>query len=95
MIRLMNDYTVEWPLWGEDGMLDRSDLAVDPILTERLELWASLFNHYFDPDSGWPARELAQFHRQLGEQLARELENSLGEGNVQLQYWETSVRGKD
>jgi hypothetical protein len=93
VIRLMNEYSVEWPLWDEEGMCPDGHPALPAATADRLRAWAASFNEHYDPFRGWPEREMAEAHQRQAEQLLAELEGILGPGSVRLDLWESTVDG--
>ena len=86
-IRLMNEYTVRWPIWPDAAVVAE---AVDDALAARLRAWAAVFNEHYDHEHGWDAREVAAAHRAEGEALRDALTAALPEPwHVELDYWET------
>ncbi|MEL7975363.1 hypothetical protein AAG589_05820 [Isoptericola sp. F-RaC21] len=93
-VRLMNEYSVDWPLWakaGDDGLPASLDDAIDDALAGRLRAWAATFQEHFDPFDGWDDPRVAATHRAEGEALRDALGAALPEPwIVELDYWETS-----
>ncbi len=93
-VRLMNDYTVDWPLWLPDGGASEDELPVPEHLRSRVRAWADVFNTLYHYERGWPTRHHLQQHRREGERLRVALAEDLGPGfDVVLDYWETGVDG--
>lgn len=89
-IRLMNDYSVELPLWDREGLLDADSIVLPADLRASLLAWAANFNRSFSWETGWPSSELEAIHRAEGERLAGALRDALPGDDVTFQYWETS-----
>lgn len=87
-IKLMNDYTVELPLWGDEGLLDDDVSLISEDLERQLRAWASNFNEHFSWETGWPSAEMESAHRVEGERLFVELQAALPRDDVTFQYWE-------
>ena len=87
-IRLMNDYTVELPLWVDDGLMDENALALAAELEAGLRAWAANFNQGFTVDGGWPSAQVELAHRAEAERLLTELQRALPEHTITLAYWE-------
>lgn len=89
VVRLMNEYSVRWPLWGPEGPLPDGEPTLSPQLSRRLRAWAQNFNHHFSWESGWDSAERGREHAHTAEALTRALEAELGpEVRVDLDLWE-------
>lgn len=94
-VRLMNEYGVRWPLWGdmdnypyELGVLPLSDR-----LTADLLSWAESFQEQYDHEHGWPSGVIAEAHFDEGHRLAAALQGELGAAFVvEIGLWETNRR---
>lgn len=53
VIRLMVEYGVDWPLWGDDGPMEPWELGLSRGLTARLREWNDLWETGFHYESGW------------------------------------------
>lgn len=92
-IRLMNEYTIEWPLWVADGPAQEGDLPVTEPLAGELKAWARAFNEHYDWQQGWDDPKRADGHAQEAERLQRALQADLGHDyEVVLQLWEVPER---
>ncbi|MGH8010517.1 MAG: hypothetical protein ACREQ3_26280 [Candidatus Binatia bacterium] len=92
-IRVFNDYSVRWPLWGDDGMLEPDALDISAQLRVRIEEWAAEFNEMYDFLRGWPSVEVRELHRAEGVEIANCLREELGQAyEVKLEYWENDAR---
>lgn len=90
-VRLMNDYMVDWPLWGSEGETAAEDWALSPQLKERLAAWAAFFNKHYHEDHGFPTVEMARKHRAEGIALQPLVAEELGPRyNVVGDFWETN-----
>ena len=88
-IKIMNEYTVAWPVWNEPGETERDDLRLSESLVQRLERWARSFNDHFDWETGWDDRALTEPHRLEAHELHRLVSAELGpEYRVLLDLWE-------
>jgi len=91
-VRLMNEYSVRWPLWGKPNGYEYEigDLPISPELTQAIQAWAAGFLEQFDEHRGWPTATQAEAHFDEGHRLAAELQGELGESYlVNLDLWET------
>ncbi|WP_422117324.1 hypothetical protein [Brachybacterium sp. UNK5269] len=89
-VRLMNEYTVDCPLWGPEGATDFEDWELSPQLTERLAAWAAFFNAHFHEDHGFPSVEMARKHRAEGIALQPLVAEELGPRYMVVgDFWET------
>lgn len=52
-VKLMPEYSVEVPLWGDDGLIEPGDLPLSESLLEALTAWSALFQEHHRVDSGW------------------------------------------
>ncbi|PFG43353.1 hypothetical protein ATJ88_2039 [Isoptericola jiangsuensis] len=92
-IRVANEYSVTWPLWGPDGMLCPGDLEIDPQLRAMILDWAQWFNRDYHYLTGWPSREDMERHRADGRTIVANLQSEFGREHVViLDYWETNFR---
>lgn len=89
-VRLMNDYTVVWPLWWIDGgQVQPGDLDLSEATRERLRAWAAHFNAHFDPFQGWDTPAAARGHAAAADQLVVDLRRELGpDVPVRPDLWE-------
>jgi hypothetical protein len=88
-VRLMNEYTVDLPLWGEEGLQDPESWPLSDDLLERLRAWAAGFNEHFDHEHGWDDPSRASGHAAAGRTLRDEVADELGDRyNVILRHWE-------
>lgn len=88
-VRLMNEYSVSWPLWTAEGPADRDEIPVSPALAARLCRWAEHFDRHYHWETGWddPARSAP--HAAEAETLRGLLEAELGaDYAVALELWE-------
>ena len=94
-VRLMNEYAVQWPLWGdmENYPYQPGVLPVSPALTFDLLAWAEHFNSNYDHEFGWKSESIAEAHFDEGHRIAAALQGELGEAFVvELALWETNHR---
>ncbi|MFI2103543.1 hypothetical protein ACH436_09635 [Isoptericola sp. NPDC019693] len=92
-VRLMNEYTVKWPIWVGTDPARKAVVAeaVDDALTARLRAWADVFNAHYSYEHGWDDPHVAAAHRTEGEALRDALAAVLPEPwHVELHYWETN-----
>ncbi len=88
-IRLMNEYSVDFPIWDEDGLVDAAGFPVGPQLGAELREWAAIFDAHFDPFEGWDDPAVASLHHARGPALRDRLQTELGPGcHVVLDQWE-------
>ncbi|MFD2340485.1 hypothetical protein ACFSM7_09135 [Clavibacter michiganensis subsp. tessellarius] len=91
--RLMDEYGVDRPLWGDDGLCPDGTPELPPHVEEAVRAWAAVFQEGFEWDRGWRDRAVAREHAAQGERLLAILERVLGpEDTVELVYWETDRR---
>lgn len=89
-IRLMNDYTVDRPLWSDLGLSDDGQPALPQALEVELRAWAADFNAHFSWDTGWPSAQMEHDHRAEGERLFAALRVALPDEHVTFSYWESN-----
>jgi hypothetical protein len=88
-VRLMNEYSVAWPLWVAGGPAGDGDLPVSAHLTERLRAWARHFDEHFHWEHGWDDDAHPVEHAREALRLRRALQDDLGPGfRVVLDLWE-------
>lgn len=88
-VRLMNEYTIEWPLWVPDGPTREGDLPVSEAVAREIKAWARTFNEHYDWESGWDDQEIAEGHVREASRLEAALAADLGdEYEVALELWE-------
>ncbi|GAA1975804.1 hypothetical protein GCM10009718_09920 [Isoptericola halotolerans] len=86
-VRLMNDYSAEWPLWS--SLPARIEDGIDDTLRSRLRAWAETFQEHFGPFDGWDDAAVAGEHRAEGERLRDALQAALPwPWTVRLDAWE-------
>lgn len=91
--RLMDEYGVDRPLWGDDGPCPDGTPELPPHVEEAVRAWAAVFQEGFEWDRGWRDRAVAREHAAQGERLLAILERVLGpQDTVELVYWETDRR---
>lgn len=92
-IRLMNEYSIDWPLWVSDGPAGEGDLPVTAPLAAELKAWARTFNDHYDWQHGWDDPKRFEGHAREAERLQRALQADLGDAyEVALQLWEVPKR---
>lgn len=94
-VRLINDYGVRWPLWGdmENYPYEVGAPQVSEELTAAILAWAANFNEYYDHEHGWPDAAKMEAHFDEGHRLAADLQGEFGERyQVRLALWETNCR---
>jgi hypothetical protein len=90
-VKLMNDYGVDWPLWGRDGLAYEGEWLISPELSTRLKAWAANFNAHFHYERGWDGTAKCQEHRTEGISLHQLLSDELGQDfDVTVDLWETT-----
>lgn len=88
-IKIMNEYTVAWPLWNASGVAGRDDLRLSASLVQRLERWAGDFNEHCDWETGWDDPALTEPHRLEAHELHRLVSAELGPRyRVLFDLWE-------
>lgn len=97
-VKLMNEYTVDFPLWANtlnDGPFFFEHL-VSPQLRDDLREWAAYFNSHFDYMTGWPTHSHYEVHSDNAHSLVSRLRSELEpEIHVEHHDWEHLVAGKD
>lgn len=89
-VKLMNEYTMRWPLWIPDGPAAEGDLPVSDGLAADLKAWARTFNEHFDWQRGWDDSALIPGHALEAQRLRLALAEELGpDYEVVLDLWET------
>ena len=96
-VKLMNEYTVKFPLWvyteNGDVLLDEREIAPTELGT-RLGEWAETFNEYYSYEDGWPSHAIRDRHYATGVLLFNALQAHFGPSvPVDFDYWEISVAG--
>ncbi|ADG76513.1 conserved hypothetical protein [Cellulomonas flavigena DSM 20109] len=93
-VRLMNEYTIDWPLWV-DGPAGEGDLPVSERLAGDLKAWARTFNNHYDFQHGWDDSRLIEPYTREGQRLQHALQVELGPGyDVALDLWEVPGAGQ-
>lgn len=88
-VKIMNEYTVGWPLWNASGPAERREFPLSEPLAQRLEHWARFFNDHFDWETGWDDPALKEPHRIEAHELCRLVSEELGpDYGVRLDLWE-------
>ncbi|MFT2691495.1 hypothetical protein [Clavibacter zhangzhiyongii] len=91
--RLMNEYDVDRPLWGDEGLCPDGTPELPPRVEAAVREWAAVFHAGFRWDRGWRDRAVAREHAAEGERLIAILAGVLGpDDTVELLYWETDRR---
>jgi len=89
----MNEYSVAWPLWDDDGLCAAGTPSFSPRLEREILEWARDFDEHYSFESGWPSATAARSHERRGRRLVLLVERELPEGDdVVLRYWETDRR---
>lgn len=79
-LKLMNEYTIAWPLWDCSGPLRRGEPPMPADLERRLLDWARELNEQYDwKTGGWYDATLREPHTREGRALYHELSAFLGE----------------
>ncbi|WNM26477.1 hypothetical protein RN607_09720 [Demequina capsici] len=88
----MNEYTVAWPLWNDDGLApDDEPSGLSPELTARIRAWATHFGKHFTVEQGWPSQAHADFNATEGATLLDQLRHERPDLEFTLDLWETTV----
>jgi hypothetical protein len=88
LVRLMNDYGAEVPLFSSDGAV-----SVSGELDLRLRAWQEHFEQQFQYERGWRATSEAAAHAAEGAALRRLLEAEIGRwADVELDLWPVTAR---
>jgi hypothetical protein len=91
----MNDYSADWPFWGGRegmGLCADDDPRLSAATAEAARAWAAQFNELYSWESGWPNRDIALAHELEAHRLRADVQQSLPDDHVVLQYWERNVR---
>ncbi|WP_043673839.1 hypothetical protein [Clavibacter michiganensis] len=92
--RLMDEYGVAWPFWGDDGLAADGTPALPPRIEAAVRAWAAAFDASYSWEHGWPDRTAAREHAEQGRRLHAIIEPLLApEDTVTLDLWETTHRG--
>lgn len=91
-IRLMNDYSLDWPLWP--ALPARVEDRLDDTLRARIRAWADVFQEHYEAGDGWDDIAVAAEHRTEGERLRDALQAALPwPWTVRLDAWEHRAAG--
>lgn len=91
--RLMNEYGVDRPLWGDGGLCPDGTPELPPRVEAAVREWAAVFQEGFRWERGWRDRSVARDHAAQAERLLAILERVLApDDTVELLYWETDRR---
>ena len=91
----MNEYSVDWPFWGvhqEVGPCADDDPLLPATTTGAVRAWAAQFNELYSWESGWPNKDIALAHELEAHRLLEDVQRSLPDDQVVLQYWEKNAR---
>jgi hypothetical protein len=78
-VKLMSDYSADWPLWSaEEGLLTPESLALSPALVADLLAWQELFECEFRWDHGWRSPESEARYARIAPELLNRLRIELG-----------------
>lgn len=92
--RLMNEYSVVWPFWPDDGPAAEGKPALPSHIEEAVRGWTAESNRSYSPEHGWPDPTTARQHEEQGHRLHAIIEKLLPpEDSVSFEYWETAQRG--
>jgi hypothetical protein len=92
--RLMNEYSVEWPFWHDEGLAANGTPALPPRIEAAVRDWAAKFNESYSWEHGWPDQATAREHEEQGQRLRSIIEKLLPpEDTVSFDLWETTHRG--
>lgn len=96
VVRLMPEYSVDFPLWesgGERYLLAPGDLPLSKDLERDLEEWAGFFNRHFRHDLGWDQPDAGADWGRWGDRLAAALRAELaGIAEVTTDFWPLADR---
>jgi enoyl-CoA hydratase/carnithine racemase len=96
VIRLMPEYSVDFPLWesgGERYLLEPGDLPLSKDLERDLGQWAGFFNRHFDHEQGWNRPDGGADWGRWGDRLAAALRIELaGIAEVTADFWPLADR---
>ncbi len=100
-IKMMNEYSVDWPFWNPAGRNPDLDLPYllsdmdDPLphlpddLAAQVRSWTRQFAEIYERNFRWPSQEMARAHGEEGRRLQAEVTAALPVDTVVLDYWET------
>jgi hypothetical protein len=90
--RMMNEYGVGWPFWGEFGLCQDGEPELPPRLADDVRAWAADFNAGYSWETGWDSWSEGAAHERRGRGLFGAVEKYLeAQGHtVELHYWETT-----
>ncbi len=100
-IKMMNEYSVDWPFWNPAGSNPDLDLPYllsgmdDPLphlpgdLAAQVRSWTRQFAENYERNFRWPSQEMARAHGEEGRRLQAEVTAALPVDTVVLDYWET------
>ncbi|MGP5690994.1 hypothetical protein ACTXOY_01230 [Corynebacterium variabile] len=100
-IKMMNEYSVDWPFWNPAGRNPDLDLPYllsdmdDPLphlpddLAAQVRSWTRQFAENYERNFRWPSQEMARAHEEEGRRLHAEVTAALPVDTVVLDYWET------
>jgi hypothetical protein len=88
--RLMNEYGVDRPLWGDEGLCPDGTPKLPPGVEASVLEWADVFQEGFHWERGWRDPAVAREHAAQGERLLATLERVLApDDTVELVHGET------
>lgn len=91
--RLMNEYGITWPFWGDVAECERGDPQLPPRVEQAVLDWAARFNDQYSWESGWPTERAAREHEAQGRRLYDIVSGLLPDGDsLSLDLWETNHR---
>lgn len=89
----MNEYSVDWPLWDEDGLCPEGRPALSETVRDEVLRWAAVFNEDYSVEAGWPTEAAARSSERQARRLFLLVERELPPGDeLVLGYWETNRR---
>lgn len=100
-IRMMNEYSVNWPFRNPAGSNPDTDLPYLPEemenplphlpeeLADRVRAWTRQFAENYERNFQWPSRQMDRGHQEEGRRLHAEVAAALPDDTVVLHYWET------
>ena len=89
IVKLMNDYSVRFPLWDEKGLLEPEQLPLSSALRDQLVSWALDFQKHYHWQDGWGGTDVASEHLGQGQRLFEQLREELGDDyEIAFEPWE-------
>jgi|SRR3954452_19317961 hypothetical protein len=76
-VRLMSDYTSEWPLWVGNVNVTADHLGLSSALAGRLWDWGQLFDAHYSHQTGWDSESARARYATEADVLFRDLRTEL------------------